>query len=110
MEDCTVYSDLTSVAEGLLAGSKKPIAKFFPSVGRLHLLIIFKIVADDKSWAGATPLAASYLLLRTTRQYAKLVSIKGFDDDVSLLVGGKLFNFEVCNKRVVLSELICYVS
>lgn len=105
MEYSSMDSNSSAVTEGLLTGSEEPSGEFLTSIFILHLFIILEIVSDDKPGTLAVPFTASNLLLRASRQYPELGTVRPFDNDVGFLLLEESLDLEVSDEFFILTKL-----
>ena len=106
MENRTMYADSSSPAKALFTSSKKPSGELLATILRLDLLIVFKIIADNKSRSLSPPLTTTYLLLRTAGEDSELMAISALHDNIGFLILDESLYVKMPNERLILPQLI----
>src|SRR5271170_5179367 len=98
--------DQPTISESLFARAEKPASKFFSPVSVLNLFIILKIVSNNESRPTAIPLSSTNLLFSSSSNDSELMSVSALNNNICFLISKEVFDFEVTDKILVVTEFV----
>jgi hypothetical protein len=110
VENRSVPADLRTLATQGKKRPKNPTTKLFSAVNIFNLLILFHVVADDKTWTTTPPFQAPEFLPGATCNNTKLVTIRARYYDLGLGIHLKGFYVKFPPQVIIIPKLYGNVS